>query len=124
VQLFFGLVALALPAAFGLAGARDLGLARAVVAFLALVAVFFGALAAVVVAVGAAAGAALVVALALALVLAGAAFFAGAFLVGDAELFRLLAPPVDFGLLDDRAFFVPLAFLLPPGVFDRLRGFF
>ena len=56
-----------------------------------------------------------------ALLLAVAAFFVAAFLVGEAELFRLVAPPADFDLLDERAFFVPVAFLLPPGVFDRLR---
>jgi len=52
-----------------------------------------------------------------------AAFFAGAFLVGEAELFRLV-PVDDFGLLDELAFFVfvPPVFLLPLGVFDRLRG--
>ena len=52
-----------------------------------------------------------------------AGFFAGAFFAGEAERFRLLVPVAAFGLLDDRAFlvFVPPVFLLPPGVFDRLR---
>jgi len=56
-----------------------------------------------------------------------AVFFVVAFFVGEAERFRLPAPPLAaLGLLDDRAFFVlvPAAFLLPPGVFDRLRDFF
>lgn len=72
---------------------------------------------------------------ALEVVAAGAAFAAGAglaepvatflfeaFFVGEAERFRFV-PAADFGLLDDRAFFaVPADFLVPPGVFDRLRG--
>jgi hypothetical protein len=120
---FFGLLALPLPAPVGLAGAFDVGLAvRAVVAFLALVVAFF--LAAL--AAGAAAvdeALVLVVVGVLVLILTLAAFFVDAFFVGEAERFRLFAPPVDLPLLDDRAFFVllPPDFLLPPGVFDRLR---
>jgi len=120
---FFGL--LALPADFGLADALDFGLAAGL-AFLAPVDAFFLlALAAVeaVVAAAVAVGAFVVVAGLLAAAVVLAAFFAGAFFVGEAERFRLLAPLADFVLLDDRAFFVlvPLAFLLPLGVFDRLR---
>lgn len=47
-----------------------------------------------------------------------ATFLAGAFFAGEAERFRFV-PVADLGLLDERAFVV---FLLPPGVFDRLRG--
>jgi len=124
---FFGLLALALPAAFALVGAFAFGLADpAVLVFLALLVAFFLVAAAAAEAVGAAEEAAFVVVAVLLVVLALAAFFVGAFFVGEAERFRLLAAPVDFDLLDDRAFFVfvPAAgFLVPPGVFDRLRGF-
>lgn len=51
-----------------------------------------------------------------------ATFLFDAFFAGEAERFRLV-PAADFGLLDERAFFVVLAdFWLPLGVFDRLRG--
>ncbi len=65
------------------------------------------------------------VAVAAAVVLVVAAFFVDAFFVGEAERFRLVPPLVDFDLLDDRAFLVlvPLDFLVPLGVFDRLRDF-
>lgn len=115
---FFGL--LALPADFGLAAAFDFGLA--VVAFLALVDAFFLlALAEAVAVAGAAATEALAVD-----ATAVAGFLAATSFVGEAERFRFVPPAAaDFGLLDDRAFFVvvPAAFLLPPGVFDRLLGF-
>jgi len=118
---FFGLLALALPAAFDLPDALDLGLAvRAVLAFLAVVAFFLGVAAADVAEVDGAV-AVLVVAAAATLVLAVAAFFVDAFLLPEAERLRLAAPPVDLPLLDDRAFFVlvPPDFLLPPGVLNQ-----
>jgi len=124
---FFGLLALAVPAAFGLAAAFALGLALvAVLAFLAAGAFFLVALAAELAAVdgaGVAAAAVFVVVVALILVLVG--FFVAAFFVAEAERFRLVAAPAALGLLDDRAFFVlaPPVFLLPLGVFDRLRDF-
>lgn len=119
---FFGL--LALPADFGLA-ALDFGLAA--IAFLAPVDAFFllalaaGVVAAALAVVDGLLAAAVVVAAVVVLAVAG--FFAGAFFVGDAERFRLLVPLDDFGLLDERAFFVvaPPVFLVPLGVFDRLR---
>lgn len=118
---FFGLFALRAPAAFGLAAAFDFGLA--VLAFFAVVAFF---LVAVEAAAGAGAGdVAVVTVVAVAVVLAFATFFGAAFFVGDAERFRLVAPPAALALLGDRAFFVlvPAGFLLPLGVFDRLLGF-
>jgi len=122
---FLGLLALALPAALGLAAAFDFGFAD--LAFLAVVAFFLVAAAVVAVAVAGAVAVdeALASVAAVALVLALATFFVAAFFVGDAERFRLVAPPADFPLLDERAFFVdePLVFLLPLGVFDRLRDF-
>jgi hypothetical protein len=125
VAFFFGL--LALLAGFALADPFDFGLA--VLAFLAPVDAFFllAPAAGVVAGAVAVAGATVVVVdglLVAAVVLVVAAFFAG-FLVGEAERFRLLVPLDDFGLLDDGAFFVlvPPVFLLPPGVFDRLRDF-
>jgi len=125
VAFFFGL--LALPVDFPLTDPLDFGLA--VLAFLAPVGAFFLlALAAGVVAgVLAGADATFVVVdglLVAAVVLVVAAFFVD-FLVGEAERFRLLVPLDDFGLLDDGAFFVvvPPVFLLPLGVFDRLRDF-
>ena len=72
---------------------------------------------------GAAAGA--VAGVAALLAAAATGFLVDAFFVGEAERLRLLVPVADFALLvDDDAFFFfsPAAFLLPPGVFDRLRG--
>lgn len=121
--LFLGLFAFA--ADFGLADAFDLGLAaRAGLAFLAPVDAFFLlALAAAGVAGGAEA-AALVVGLLFVGAATVAVFLADAFFAGEADRFRLVPALAAFGLLDDRACFVPLPvrFLLPPGVFDRLLG--
>jgi len=119
---FFGLLAFAFPAALGLADPLDFGLA--VVAFFVTGAFFFVALAVEVFAGAVAAAAVAPVLVVVALLLVVTAFFVVAFLVGEAERFRLVPPAADFDLLDERAFFVvvPLAFLLPLGVFDRLRG--
>lgn len=120
---FLGLFALLALAAFGLAAALDFGFAD--LAFLAVVAFFLVALAAGVAATGAAGAAeALASVVTIALVLALATFFIVTFFVADAERFRLAAPPAALLLLDDRAFLVgePPAFLVPTGVFDRLRG--
>lgn len=118
---FFGL--LALPAAFGLADPFDFGLAApAVLAFLVPDAFFFGVVVAELAAVVETAAVVPVLVVAAVLLLVVAAFFV-TFLVGEAERFRLVAPPADFALLDDVFFvLVPVDFLFPPGVFDRLRG--
>jgi hypothetical protein len=67
-----------------------------------------------------------VVAVVVGLALAVAAFFVDAFLAGEAERFRLVAPPAALGLLADDAFFVlvPPDFLLPVADFDGLADFF
>lgn len=117
---FVELFAFASPVAFGLADSLDFVLV--VLAFLVTVALFFVALATEVLAGPVADAAVATVLVVDALVLAVATFFVPAFLVGEGERLRLAPPVVDFDLLDERAFVVPLGFLLPVGVFDRLRG--
>lgn len=108
---FFGLLAFALALVLGFAAAFGLVVfALFVVPFLLVLA---------------AADAGVAVAAAVEVTAGVATFLTAAFFVGDAERLRFVAPPADFALLGERAFFglAPPAALLPAGVADRLRDF-